>query len=502
MFVGRTYTGLYDHLPANADVKHRVIPWEDVAADEGSGIVHIALGCGREDYGLSKEHDLQVIAPIGEPRPLYDGFGFLTGMYAHDVAGPVINDLRERGLLLYDHDYTHRYATCWRCKTDVVFRVVDEWYIAMDPLRERSEIARDVRWIPEFGLDRELDWLRNMDDWMISKKRYWGLALPIYECQECGNFEVIGSKEELKERAVSGWDEFEGNSPHRPWVDAVKIRCSKCDAKVSRIKDVGNPWLDAGAVPFSTMYYTEDRDKWREWFPADFITESFPASSELVLLDAGPERRHGRRSALRDLPRIRPVADEHGRDAQERRQLDPLRRGSRSHGLRRHALALQPAQPDREPELRLRARRRGPAAGDHPGSGTPTLSSSTTPPSTASTRPCRRTRSRWPSEHCSTAGSFPAPARDLRGPRRARRLRPGLRATRAIEYFAIEEFSNWYIRQPTPLLEDGSLFGTAAVAYQTALRGTRRSVTVADGAVHTIRRLRRCTREPRRCRGG
>ncbi len=275
--VGRSYTGLYDHLPANSEVRHRVIAWDDVAADEGSGIVHIAPGCGREDYGLSKEHDLQVIAPIGELGHFYDGFGFLTGMYAHDVAGPVIDDLRERGLLLYDHDYTHRYATCWRCKTDVVFRVVDEWYIAMDPLRERlQEIARDVRWIPEFGLDRELDWLRNMDDWMISKKRYWGLALPIYECKECGSFEVIGSKEELRERAVSGWDEFEGNSPHRPWVDAVKLRCSECDAEVSRIKDVGNPWLDAGAVPFSTMYYTEDRDKWREWFPADFITESFP----------------------------------------------------------------------------------------------------------------------------------------------------------------------------------------------------------------------------------
>ena len=275
--VGRSYTGLFDHLPANSDVQHRVIAWDDVAADEGSGIVHIAPGCGREDYGLSKEHNLQVIAPIDELGNFHDGFDFLSGMYAHDVAKPVIDDLRERGLLLYDHDYTHRYATCWRCKTDVVFRVVDEWYIAMGPLRDRlMEITRDIRWIPGFGEEREIDWLRNMDDWMISKKRYWGLALPIYECDACGEFEVIGSKEELKERAVAGWDEFEGNSPHRPWVDAVKIRCSSCDAEVSRIKDVGNPWLDAGAVPFSTMFYTEAQDKWREWFPADFITESFP----------------------------------------------------------------------------------------------------------------------------------------------------------------------------------------------------------------------------------
>ncbi len=116
------------------------------------------------------------------------------------------------------------------------------------------EVAKKIKWIPSFGLERELDWLKNMQDWLISKKRYWGLALPIFECS-CGNFEVIGSKEELKERAVEGWEEFEGNSPHRPWVDKVKIKCSKCGKLVSRISDVGNPWLDAGIVPFSTMGY-------------------------------------------------------------------------------------------------------------------------------------------------------------------------------------------------------------------------------------------------------
>ena len=114
-----------------------------------------------------------------------------------------------------------------------------------------------------------------MQDWLISKKRYWGLALPIFECS-CGNFEVIGSKEELKERAVEGWEEFEGNSPHRPWVDKVKIKCSKCKKIISRISDVGNPWLDAGIVPFSTMGYFQDKKYWKTWFPADFICESFP----------------------------------------------------------------------------------------------------------------------------------------------------------------------------------------------------------------------------------
>jgi isoleucyl-tRNA synthetase len=139
--------------------------------------------------------------------------------------------------------------------------------------------------MPEFGLDRELDWLKNMHDWLISKKnRYWGLALPIYECKKCNHFEVIGSKEELEKRAVSGFDKFKGKSPHKPYIDEVKIKCSKCSAVVDRINDVGNPWLDAGIVAYSTIreenqgepLYIKDKKEWRKWFPANFITESFP----------------------------------------------------------------------------------------------------------------------------------------------------------------------------------------------------------------------------------
>jgi len=133
-----------------------------------------------------------------------------------------------------------------------------------------------IRWIPEYGLQHELDWLKNMHDWMISKKRYWGLALPIYECKSCGKITIIGSKTELEERAIEGWDEFKGNSPHRPWVDAVKIKCDQCGEKVARVEDVGNPWLDAGIVPYSTLHYTTDHDYWKTWFPAEFICESLP----------------------------------------------------------------------------------------------------------------------------------------------------------------------------------------------------------------------------------
>ncbi len=138
------------------------------------------------------------------------------------------------------------------------------------------DMVDQIRWIPEFGLKRELDWLRNMHDWMISKKRYWGLALPIWVCEGCDHHEVIGDEHELEERAVEGWDEFAGHSPHRPHIDAVKLACPECDGQMARIPDVGNPWLDAGIVSFSTLGYRHDNEYWQKWYPADWISESFP----------------------------------------------------------------------------------------------------------------------------------------------------------------------------------------------------------------------------------
>jgi isoleucyl-tRNA synthetase len=135
------------------------------------------------------------------------------------------------------------------------------------------DVVEQIKWIPEFGFSREMDWLRNMHDWLISKKRYWGLALPIWECSECGNFEVIGSDDELQQRATSGLDVLGQHTPHRPYIDAVKITCSSCGAEMSRVRDVGNPWLDAGIVPFSTMRYATDRTYWEKWFPADLVLE-------------------------------------------------------------------------------------------------------------------------------------------------------------------------------------------------------------------------------------
>ena len=283
--VGLGYHGPFDELSVQAGVEHRVIPWEDVSESEGTGIVHIAPGAGAEDFELGKVHGLAVIAPLDESGIFMQGFGFLEGRAVGDVNESIFESLRGKGILYHVEDYPHRYPVCWRCDTELVFRLVDEWFISMKELRHQiAEVTRRIRWIPSFGLERELDWLGNMDDWMISKKRYWGLALPIYKCGSCAHFEVIGSEAELRERAIEGWDEFEGHSPHRPWIDAVKVGCPRCGAAVSRIRDVGNPWLDAGIVPYSTLIdpetkkvsYLADREYWRDWFPADWISESFP----------------------------------------------------------------------------------------------------------------------------------------------------------------------------------------------------------------------------------
>ena len=273
---GLRYKGPFDELPVQQGVDRRVVAWKEVSESEGTGVVHTAPGAGKEDFKLSKQEGLDVIAPLDDFGAFVDGFDWLSGKSVFEVNDLIYDSLRQKGVLYRLEQYTHRYPVCWRCSTELVFRLVDEWFISMGELRSMiADVARKVTWIPSFGLERELDWLRNMDDWMISKKRYWGLALPIFKC-ECGHFEVIGSETELAKRAVEGMEQLEGHSPHRPWIDAVRIECGKCGQRVARIKDVGNPWLDAGIVPFSTLGYRHDRDYWREWFPGDLITESFP----------------------------------------------------------------------------------------------------------------------------------------------------------------------------------------------------------------------------------
>ena len=291
-----TYQGPFDDLEAQNSVGgitpfgptvgvektsiacHKVIAWDEISGSEGTGIVHIAPGCGAEDFKLGKALGLVNIAPLTEEGRFLDGFGPLSGQNSLGVAGQVVSELKARGLLVAKEEYPHVYPHCWRCKTELVFRLVDGWYIRMDWRDDIARVVPGVRWIPADGEARELDWLRNMGDWLISKKRFWGLALPIWECTlpECDWFTVIGGEKELQQKATQGWETYQGHSPHRPYIDAVKIPCEKCGAPAQRVEDVGNPWLDAGVVPFSTAGFSADVQAWENWFPADLVIECFP----------------------------------------------------------------------------------------------------------------------------------------------------------------------------------------------------------------------------------
>ncbi len=302
--IGWQYTGPFDELPAQSAAGgvpnvpelgnktgitcHHVIDGgrdfkgnPNVVAGEGTGIVHIAPGCGDVDHQLGAAAGIVGIAPLGEDGRFIEGFGDFTGREATDpsTVDLVFTKLKEKHLLVADEKYPHIYPFCWRTGDELVFRLVDEWFINMDWRDEIMQVTDRIRWLPESiqGGEREREWLTNMRDWMISKKRFWGLALPIWiNPADPTDFDVMGSLAELKERAVEGWGDFEGHTPHKPWIDQVKIKSEKTGAVLTRIPDVGNPWLDAGIVSFSTLGFNTHPDYWRKWYPADLVTECFP----------------------------------------------------------------------------------------------------------------------------------------------------------------------------------------------------------------------------------
>jgi isoleucyl-tRNA synthetase len=291
--VGLRYAGPFDNLAPGAGVEHRVVPWDEVSLDEGTGIVHIATGCGGEDFELGRLLGLPVLTPVDEAGRFYDDYGWLHGLSTAEAADQIVGDLGERGFLVHAGQYTHNYPHCWRCDTPLIWRISDDWFISVEGVREALlEANATVEWVPAYMGKRMDDWLRNMGDWNISRRRYYGLPLPFYPCS-CGFRNVIGSKDELEARAVEGFEQLE--ELRRPWIDRVPIRCEACGEPVSRIVEVGDVWLDAGIVPFSTLgwgnpewipegYATgaargltsadlPDHAYWEKWFPAEWVSE-------------------------------------------------------------------------------------------------------------------------------------------------------------------------------------------------------------------------------------
>ena len=324
-----TYAGPFDELPAAAGVAHRVIPWDEVSDAEGTGIVHIAPGCGQEDFALS-----QGVRPAGHRpdrpvRRLRRRLRLADRPLRRRHRRPgrptwratVVADLERKGLLVAKESYAHSYPHCWRCGTQLIFRLVDEWFIAMDPLARadrRVDPRDDAGCRTGIGLEeRELDWLRNMGDWMISKKRYYGLALPIWECTDCDGWEVIGSKEELQRARGRRLGRVRGplaaSALDRRRRDRLRARAA---GGRGASPDVGNPWLDAGIVGLSTLKWNTDRDVLGGVVPGRLDQRVVPGPVPQLVLRAadrvdGHDRRgagHGRSS------RYALLRDEHGEE--------------------------------------------------------------------------------------------------------------------------------------------------------------------------------------------
>ena len=292
---GWRYRGPFDDLAPGAGVEHRVVAWDEVSMEDGTGVVHIAPGCGAEDFDLGKAQGLPVLNPVDESGRYYQEYGWLAGLATSDVADRVFEHLRSQDLLVSAGEITHRYPECWRCHTPLIFRVSDDWFIRVDEIREPMRAAnRDVAWTPAYMGSRMDDWLVNMSDWNISRRRYYGLPLPFYPCS-CGHLNLIGSREELAARAANPEALADLKELRRPWIDAIAIRCEECGQAVRRISEVGDVWLDAGIVPFSTLGWENpdlvpqgygtgaarglttadlpDHEYWKQWFPADWVSE-------------------------------------------------------------------------------------------------------------------------------------------------------------------------------------------------------------------------------------
>ena len=276
---GMKYVMPYNNFNSQAKSQHEVVLWPLASEEEGTGIVHIAPGCGTEDYELGKKLHLNMIAPLDESGIYSEGFGFFSGKKYSEVNKEVLNDFEKIGSAYKVVLYKHRYPHCWRCGEELVFRLVDEWYIKCNEIKKKMIAEnRKVKWYPEYGKIRQEEWFENMGDWLISRERYWGLPLPIWECN-CGQVFVAGSLKELRGVAIDKKKVDNLKELHRPWIDEIKIKCKKCGNKVSRILDVGDAWLDAGIVPFSTLNYLTDRKYWEKWFPADMISENMPGQA-------------------------------------------------------------------------------------------------------------------------------------------------------------------------------------------------------------------------------
>lgn len=275
-YKGKELEGIeYEPLWGGLNVKGKawfVVCDSYVTLTDGTGIVHIAPAFGEDDSRIGRNYDLPFVQ-------LVDAQGNLTketkweGVFVKDADKLVLKDLEENGKLFDAPVFEHSYPHCWRCNTPLIYYARESWYIKMTAVKE--DIIRNnntINWIPEsIGKGRFGDWLENIQDWAVSRNRYWGTPLNVWIC-ECGHMHSIGSIEELKSMSKNCPDNIE---LHRPYIDAVTITCPECGKEMRRTPEVLDAWFDSGSMPFAQHHYPfENHEKFEAQFPADFISEA------------------------------------------------------------------------------------------------------------------------------------------------------------------------------------------------------------------------------------
>jgi isoleucyl-tRNA synthetase len=243
-----------------------------VTLEEGTGCVHVAPGHGEEDYEVGREYNLPEFSPVNEEGKFTEEGGKYIGKYVREANEEIIRDLIKKGLLFKIEKTKHRYPHCWRCKTPLILRLTDQWFIKVTQIKDKMiEENEKVLWVPEWaGKARFGNWIRNAKDWVISRQRYWGIPIPIWICEKCQKYEIIGSLKELKEKMIN---KIEGEIDlHRPWVDNVELLC-ECGGKMKRIPEVLDVWMDSGAASFASLNYPHNEEELRKWWPVDLVLE-------------------------------------------------------------------------------------------------------------------------------------------------------------------------------------------------------------------------------------
>ena len=269
--IGKKYERLFDFLPVDKDAFYTV-PGDFVTTEDGTGIVHIAPAFGEDDYNLGIKHDLPFLQPVDKSGRFVDAVRPYAGQFVKAADKQIIRDLKAANKLYKSETYLHSYPHCWRCSSPLLYYARASWYIRTTAVKDRLlKHNEEIAWYPkEVGEGRFGEWLKNNVDWSLSRDRFWGTPLPIWECQGCDHKLCVGSVAELKER--SGIRDVE--DLHKPFVDEIYFKCEECGERMQRVPEVIDVWFDSGSMPYAQWHYPfENREVFEKRFPADFISE-------------------------------------------------------------------------------------------------------------------------------------------------------------------------------------------------------------------------------------